>query len=317
MHSKPRTGCWCGQGTVICMTAHRVFKRFAQFSRSTQEICCAQWLSLVLLCCFMTWLNILLTCNEMGCDTRECIVTYSGAVCLHKHNELCALDITQVLQTACSGYNTPVKLQFLWVLHKLRSHDLWFVLESDGGVSAVLTPRCASWAVLLCHTVKRHLPQHATVLATPGPADMWLLQDLHVSLQNSVPTHEAGSMLVQKLEKRSENSSVISCMSAQNPDSPARCLFCSYRQHDDMLASMLHSICKVSCNNKGQHTKQRQAATSVSNNLLSNTMVRNSGVFWGVCPPPLKDTTPKADPLAPPGTLAASAAACCSTLLAA
>ena len=73
------------------------------------------------------------------------------------------------------------------------------MVESGGGAGAVLTPRCASWAGLLGHTVERHHPQHAQVL--PTPADMWQLQGLHASLQNSVSTHEACSMLLQRLEK--------------------------------------------------------------------------------------------------------------------
>jgi len=74
------------------------------------------------------------------------------------------------------------------------------VVDSDGGAGAVLTPRCASWAGLLGHTIKRHQPQHAQVL--PTPADMWLLQGLRASLQNSLSTHEAGNMLLQKLENK-------------------------------------------------------------------------------------------------------------------
>jgi len=72
---------------------------------------------------------------------------------------------------------------------------LWFVLDSGGGAGAVLTPRCASWAWLLGHTINRHhnRPAQAT------PADMRLFQGLRASLQNSVSTHEAGNMLLQKL----------------------------------------------------------------------------------------------------------------------
>jgi len=90
-----------------------------------------------------------------------------------------------------------------------------------------------------------------------------------------------------------------------------------YTLHNDMLARMLHNIHTVSYNTQRQYTQQRQAVTSVSNRVLSKTRFEYPGVSWGVCPPPLEDTTPKADPLAPPGTLAASASASCSILLAA
>ncbi len=109
---------------------------------------------------------------------------------------------------------------------------MWLVVDSDG--NAVLTPRGASWAGLMGHTVKGHHAQHAQVL--PTPADMWLLQRLRASLHDSVCTHEAGSMLLQKLEKELKHSSVVSGTSAQNQDCPARCLTCPYQQHDDMLA---------------------------------------------------------------------------------
>ena len=72
------------------------------------------------------------------------------------------------------------------------------MVDSDGSAGAVLTLRVANWSGLMGHTVKRHRPQHAQVL--PTPADMWLLQGLCASLQNSVSTHEAGSMLLQQLE---------------------------------------------------------------------------------------------------------------------
>jgi len=60
------------------------------------------------------------------------------------------------------------------------------VLESDGGVSAVLTPRCASWGGLLCPTLKRHGCQLALLLATV--ADRALSRHLHVSLKDTTPT---------------------------------------------------------------------------------------------------------------------------------
>jgi len=77
---------------------------------------------------------------------------------------------------------------------------VWLVLDSDGSAGTLLTPRVASWAGLMGQTIKRHHPQHAQVL--PTPADMRLLQGLRASLQNSTCTHEAGSMLLQKLENK-------------------------------------------------------------------------------------------------------------------
>jgi len=57
------------------------------------------------------------------------------------------------------------------------------VLESEDGLSEVLTPRCASWAGLLGHTIKRHGCQLALLLATA--ADMALSQHLPVSLKDT------------------------------------------------------------------------------------------------------------------------------------
>lgn len=81
------------------------------------------------------------------------------------------------------------------------------MVDSDGGACAVLTPRGASWAGLVGHTIKRHLPKYARVL--PTPADMRLLQGLRASLQNIVSTHEAGSMLLQELEQVGSNTALL------------------------------------------------------------------------------------------------------------